>query len=384
MDEHWIYLSDEQKHGLDNWRSHVVGVLATGRPCASEIMFWLNAMGFRYDGDLSVPASLYAGASIWTGIEKFWTDSHWYFEKGIAPYGHLRTSPRPDQSGLANLIRAYPPQATTVFEMITTLYGRVVQSLGEDYTYLKENVPGFSPEIIVSGLLVLFQFFLVFSTDAIFDYGYLRFYVLPNVNCGWGWYCGTVGPYTVSIYYCENGVVRGIKNDIELLTYASQSIDAELLLQDETQASLAATTVIGGPVKSELDSDVVLLGRVQPPLESSVSLMGLSATNAPAYIGLQTPVQSEVPADGLLAGNHPNDVPASERLILDYWCTLDADVCVHNKVPTVMACSVVLIPDSSDEIKTELERLHIQKIRIFGQPIPYSVYDSRKDTEVVP
>ena len=46
--------------------------------------------------------------------------------------------------------------------------------------------------------------------------------------------------------------------------------------------------------------------------------------------------------------------------------------------------TIVLVPDRSSEMFTEIERYSIQKLRIKGDPRPYPIYNSIKDKEVVP
>lgn len=379
------YLTADLKTGLDNWRPLVEAVLASGQSCVSELMFWLKPMGFKFQSNrLTIPSSVYASTSLWTNIELFWLDWHWYYAGRKTPetdpnraYNtvYLITSPAPDQSGLTTLISSYP-LTNTFFTILDALYDRVYAALSANSAYLAAHIPEFSIYSILSGLIVLFGFFLMFSTADSPSWGYLKFYT-PTSEVG------TVGPYTISVNYCENGFIYGFAGNLPLKVN-HQSVDADILIQNEVQKSLTARENISGAVPTELSADIALQGNVPTSLPASVCIIDMVQNSLRAHEYLGDVVKSELVADELLADTNLYSLYAYERLVKDSKHALEADICLFGKVLTPLAAYMLLLPDSASEVKVDLEKYHIQKFRIRARPISYKEYNSKTDKEVVP
>ena len=383
------YLTYGQKAALSVWKPLAEAVLATDRPCTNEMLFWLHPMGFKFvNGKLTLPSSAWATpTNPWTNIERFWLDWHWYYAGRTNPETDpnrpdstifLILSPKPDQSGLRALRSAYPLR-TDYFTLLNTLYSRVKVALQADLDYLTSHVTGFSIDKILAGLVVLFEYFLTFSTAHSLSWGYLRSYIPSNATGRntFDWVTGTVGPYTIAIYYCENGVIRGI--DIHT---AHQSVDLDILLQDIVKKQVAAGELLSDRQDTEIEADAVLQSVVPTEIAASMPLQADVHIQPIASIAIRDRVTVNTDADGLLAGTHQFEVESSERLISMPRAPVDADICIVTPVLHPLAAHMLLLPDTASEMLTELEVLHIQKFRIKADPRSYQEFDSRDSSKM--
>ena len=383
------YLTYGQKAALDVWRPLAEAVLATGRPCTNEMLFWLHPMGFKFvNGRLILPSSAWATpTNLWTNIERYWLDWHWYYAGRSNPERdpyrpddtvYLVLSPKPDQSGLRALIAAYPLN-TDYFTLLNALYSRIKTALQADIDYLTAHVTGFSIDKILAGLVVLFEYFLAFSTAHSLSWGYLRFYI-PSAATGknrFDWVTGTVGPYTIAIYYCENGVIRGI--DIHT---AHQSVDSDVLLQDIIKKQVAASGLLIDRQDTEVEADVALQAVVPTEIAASMPLRADIPVQTIARMAVRDKVTVNTDADGLLAETHQFEFESSARLISMPRAPVDADMCIITPVLHPLAAHMLLLPDTASEMLTELESTHIQKFRIKADPRSYREFDSRDSSKM--
>lgn len=396
-------LTADEKAGLDYWKTLIEDVLATGRPCCVEIQFWLKPMGFRYTGgSLTLPWSALATTSLWNRIGTFfmaWSYEYWGLRLSNDP-GHntwasyrgwptsatyIIRSTALDTSGIWAVRAAYP--RTGYIGLLNNLYNRLFAALNDDYSYLKTNVSGFNVEHVIAGILILFNLFLARTAWRSTTYGYHYFYIpSANISSNFDWDAGTVGPYTVAVYFCENGVIRAVDFDLPLPEFSicHQSVDADILLQDEAQVELAASQLLSAKVPSELDADEVLQARVDTELSAELPLRGEVQLTPLARLALRDKVTTSLDADEWLAATHQVPLDAYERLAAIPRIPLDADICIQGPVPISITARMYLEPDFKSEMLTDLERLHIQKYRIVADPRSYVEYNSEKDVEVVP
>jgi hypothetical protein len=383
------YLTYGQKAALSVWKPLAEAVLATDRPCTNEMLFWLHPMGFKFvNGKLTLPSSAWATpTNPWTNIERFWLDWHWYYAGRTNPETDpnrpdstifLILSPKPDQSGLRALRSAYPLR-TDYFTLINALYSRVKTALQADLDYLTSHVTGFSIDKILAGLVVLFEYFLTFSTAHSLSWGYLRSYIPSNATGRntFDWVTGTVGPYTIAIYYCENGVIRGI--DIHT---AHQSVDSDMLLQDITKKQVAAGGLLIDRQDTEVEADVALQAMVPTEIAASMPLRANVPVQTIARMAVRDRVTINADADGLLAETHQFEFESSARLISMPRAPVDADMCIVTPVLHPLAAHMLLLPDTASEMLTELEATHIQKFRIKADPRSYQEFDSRDSSKM--
>jgi len=404
IDSSYTEFTPEEKGGLDYWQSRIELVLATGRPCCDELQFWLKPMGFKVSsaGTLSLPWSAQASTSPWNRIGsyffawsyEFWGRNllndpgytNWRNRGGLPNLSYiLRTTAR-DFSGITALMAAYP-NGRGYIELLNSLYDRVFAALNEDIAYLSTHILGFNIDHIIAGLLILFDLFLARTAWRSDAYGYHYFYIpSANINSNFNWANGTVGPYTVAVYFCENGVIRAVDFDLPLPEYSicHQSIDADILLQDEAQVELAASQLLSAKVPSELDADEVLQARVDTEFSAELPLQGEVQLTPNARLALRDKVMTSLDADEWLAATHQSPFDAAERLAAIPRIPLDADICIQGPVPLSITARMLLEPDFESEMLTDLERLHIQKYRIVADPRAYVEYNSEKDPEVIP
>jgi hypothetical protein len=385
------YMTSEQKTALNYWKTLIERVLVSGRPCVTELNFWLKPMGFKLvSGKLSLPSSMFATQSnLWKNIELYWLDWHWYYEGFKHPESdpyrpdptvYLRLDPVPDQSGLRTLLATYPRWDTSFFELLNYLYNRVRAALIADRSYL-QSISGFTVDNVIAGMLILFEYFLSFSVARSNSFGYLKLYIPSyDLDTLFGWASGSIGPYTTSVYYCENGVIRGISLDIQLKKVAHQSIDAYMHLDGSVQKNVTALMTLSAPHKFEVEADVVKMETVENPIETTMCLFGPLRIPLKAHEAIRDRVDNEILADERLAITDLMEVEASMRLVGTYM-PLEADICVQEQRNTYLTAKMLLLPDTLDEVKVDLEKYYIQRFRIRAQPIPYNVYDSRKNEE---
>lgn len=376
-DDNLRYLSGEEKDALTLWRAKVESALALGGGVHTELMFWLAPMGAVFSGgQLSFPASKQSTrAAPWTGIEHYFNYVHArnypqrYWSNTIATQSnkYFDYSKYNGESAYADLKAVYPA-GSNILSVLNGLYDRVDAAL--------KGVA--NAQSIVGGLLVLFETFAVWGTkwwesDAYFHEFYEGFAK-----------SGTVGPYTVSVSYCNNGVIYGITMDSEPYYTAHQSIDAEILIQTEVQKSLQASALISAAVKNELDASLVLMARKDTTLTATIPLRGEVRKNPKAYLALQDEAQKPLLADQLLAATHQTPLEASRRLAATPLKGLDADICIIGPVLKPLTAHLLLLPDSASEMMTELEKYSIQSLRIKADPRSYKVFNSETDREVIP
>jgi hypothetical protein len=350
-------LTSEEKAALTIWRERVEVVLAGGGAVYNELMFWLAPMGAVFSGGiLSFPKSTsYTDSAPWTDIEHFFNNIHaWNYGTAV-------------DAGYKRLINTYP-LGTNLLTVLNALYNRVYSVL------VNNNVTGY--QAIIGGLLVLFETFCVYGTRLWGTDWHMTFYTIHST-------VGTVGPYTVSINYCNNGVIFGITSNVPYHT-SHQSLPAELLLQDEVQRTLLASEALAAGHKSELQADEALQGTHTIPIDADMALQGDVQNKLVASLAIQDKVKTTLPADELLAYTRTVSLQASERLSARPLTGLDADICLMGRATTTLIATIVLVPDRSSEMFTEIERYSIQKFRIKGDPRPYPIFNSAKDKEVGP
>jgi len=381
------YLTADEKVALALWRDRLEAVLAAGGAVYSELMFWLAPMGAVYSsGQLSFPASkYYTRAAPWTYIERYFNFAHarnqssLYFNKSVAtrtdnPYWNY--TKYAGGAAYSSLIASYP-RGSNILTVLNALYNRVNGVLLNNDALLRGSIPGYNRDVIIGGLLVLFETFAVWGTK----YWATDAYWAPFYE-GFS-KTGTVGPYTVSVSYCNNGVVFGITMDLPYHT-AHQSVDAELLIEDEERVTLRADEWLSADHPSDLDADIALRADVPADLDADIALRGEVQKTPLARIALRDEVTEEFTADELLAATHEFELAASTRLTAVPWTPLDADILVLGPATKTFAAYMLLLPDSASEILTDLEKYHIQKFRIRADPRSYVEFDSRKDEEVTP
>lgn len=393
-------LSTELKTVLDEWVDLVEDILASASTCVPELTLWIEAMGFKMVGGvLSVPAS--TGANIWDHLEDYWQEQSVYYSAytlniynaryGLAPPNQSRHQEEYINTfsfpGLTALRQRWYFPAKRMFAVLNDLFDSVSAALKDDEAYLRSHVSGFDAEFAVGGLLVLFDYFVIWS--AVSTAGGNIYIYLPENATGESmeWANATIGPYTVSVYYCENGVIRSMSVDpLKPPEFAvvHQSVDADILLQDEEQVELAASQLLSAKVPSELDADEVLQARVDTELSAELPLRGEVQLTPLARLALRDKVMTSLDADEWLAATHQSPFDAAERLAAIPRIPLDADICIQGPVPLSITARMLLEPDFESEMLTDLERLHIQKYRIVADPRSYIEYNSEKDVEVVP
>lgn len=386
-DDNLRYLTTNEKAALLIWRNKIEPVLALGGEVATELMFWLSPMGAVYSsGLLSFPASKKSTrSSPFTGIERYFNLVHarcqptTYYNTGIAKltndyFAYTKYS----TTAYISLIAAYP-RSSTILAVLNKLYDRVEAVLVKHDATIRAAVSGYNRAAIIGGLLVLFETFSVWgskywATDAYWS----EFYVAASSS-------GTVGPYTVTVDYCNNGVVFGIVMDEPMHT-AHQSVDAEMALQSEVRSTLSADTLLSTRQVTELPADLVLQGGVKKNILASAAVQGDVQTPLLADEALQDLVTLNLPADGLLAEQHTYSLAASARMLLDHHAPLDADICVLAPVRVALSASIYLEPDFASEIMTDLEQFFWQSPRIRAAARSYKVYNSQKNADfgVVP
>ena len=383
------FFTSGQKAALDVWKPLAEAVLATGRPCTQEMMFWLRPMGFKFvNGKLTLPSSACATpTNLWTNIERYWLDWHWYYAGRKNPETDpnrpdstifLVLSPKPDQSGLSALIAAYPIN-TDYFTLLNALYDRTRAALQADLDYLTSHVTGFSADKILAGMVVLFEYFLSFSTAHSRSWGYLRFYI-PSTSTGphsFDWVTGTVGPYSISINYCENGVIHGIE-----IHTAHQSVDLDALLQDTIKKYVSSSGLLIDRRSTDIAAYIDLRSSVPIDLVASMPLREDVRIHPIARIAVRDKFLSDVDADELLAETHKFEFDSSARLISMPRAPVDADMCIVTPVLHPLAAHMLLLPDTASEMLTELEAAHIQKFRIIADPRSYREFDSRDPSKM--
>ncbi|MFA4917582.1 MAG: hypothetical protein WC560_13050 [Syntrophales bacterium] len=370
-DDNLRYLSTAEKTALALWRGKIETALSAGGEVYTELMLWLRPMGVVYSsGQLSFPASVQSTrAAPWTGIERYFNYVHASM-RGITNYGapYFNRSKYTGRDGYLQLLAIYPA-GLSILTVLNALYNRI------DAVLKRNNITG--PQTIIGGMLVLFETFAVWGTKWWeSDYYWSPFYVAHAGS-------GTVGPYTVTVNYCENGVIFGIVMD-EPMHIAHQSVDADLLIQDEGRTTINATELLSAEHRFDLAADTALQGKVTQELDVDLALMGEEHAPLLASVAMRDEVKENLAADGLLAVTHSFDLSASLHLIAAPRVGLDADMCIIGPATKTLAAYMLLLPDSAPEILTDLEKYHIQAMRIRADPRSYKVYNSKTDTEVIP
>lgn len=377
-------LTAAQKVTLEDWRGHVEKILVAASPAAvrTELAFWLNAMAFvvAADGTLSIPWKKDT-TSFWATIEHFWWQYYTTYATtdsaasptafGVAAKNLPNAAPPP----LTALWAAYPPPLSastltgkaTFYDVCTALYNRVTACLSAHNAALVALDPEYDSDIIWAGMLTAFMAFLTWTAD----------YEVDS-------YTGTVGPYTVVVDTCANDSVIGWTITGEEMHIDHQSVDADLLLQGEEQTTVAATELLSADHHLNLAAGVALQGEVSQELDADVALLGEAQTPVLASVALRDEVQKTIAADELLAATHSFDLPASLRLIAVPLVPLDADLCILGQATKTFSAYMLLLPDSASEMLTDLEKYHIQAMRIKADPRSYKVYNSETDTEIIP
>ncbi|MFA6371292.1 MAG: hypothetical protein WCW68_01570 [Methanothrix sp.] len=380
-DDNLHYMTASQKAALLIWRDKIEPVLALGGAWSTELMFWLAPLGFVYSGgQLRLPASKKSTrAAPWTNIERYFNDVHYCNLRNITVLNStfLDLSVY-NKSGYSALLVAYPRSCTYLY-VISRLYGRVTKVLDDNDSYLKSNALGYNREAVVGGLLVLFSYFVIWGTKQ------------WSTDTHWDFYAGsiksgTVGPYTVTVNYCENGVIFGVTvvGPPQTQITDHQSVDADILIQDEEQTTITATELLSADHPFDLAADVALQGEATRELDADMALLGEAQTPIQVTEALQDEVQKTIAADELLAATHGFDLPASLRLISVPLVPIDADICILGQATKTFSAYMLLLPDSASEMLTDLEKYHIQAMRIKADPRSYKVYNSKTDTEVIP
>lgn len=406
-------LSADLIETFEYWREIVEDILGSSSTCKTELTFWIEAMGFKRDvssGRLWIPAASYSTATnLWENIGWYWREQSVAYQayvlgklgayfafvspsSGAVLYRirYLKDGGKYNNysfPGLDHLRQWYYFPNKTLFSVLDDLYANVGTALEADDAYLQANISGYDKEFVAGGLLVLFDYFVMWSAVQT-DGGNIYIY-LPEGTTGEAieWVSHNIGPYTVSVYYCENGVVQMSRiNHPEVPEYyvVHQSVDADILLQDEVQVELTASQLLGAKVPSELDADEVLQARVDTELSAELPLRGEVQLTPVARLALWDTVPTSFDADEWLAATHQFPLDAYERLAAIPRIPLDADICIQGPVPISITARMYLEPDFKSEMLTDLERLHIQKYRIVADPRSYVEYNSEKDVEVVP
>lgn len=373
-DDNLRYLSNDEKTALTLWRDKLETALSAGGDVYTELMFWLAPMGAVYSsGQLSFPASVQSTrAAPWTGIERYFNYVHASMRNitgvGASYFNRLKYIGR---DSYLQLLAGYSA-GSSILTVLNAMYNRL------DAVLKRNNVAG--SQTIIGGMLVLFETFSVWGTKWWeSDYYWSPFYVAHAGS-------GTVGPYTVTINYCENGVIFAITTTgtpVEM-HIAHQSVDADLLVQDEARSVLTATELLSSEHHFDLVADTALQCRVTREVDVDLALISEEQIPLRASVALQDEVQKNLAADGLLAATHSFDLPASLQLIAVPRVGLDADMCIIGPATKTLAAYMLLLPDSAPEILTDLEKYHIQAMRIKADPRSYKVYNSKTDTEVIP
>jgi hypothetical protein len=407
-------LSADLIETFEYWREIVEDILGSSSTCKTELTFWVEAMGFKRDvssGRLWIPAASYSTAtSLWGHIEGYWQEQSVAYQAYVlgklgAYYAFVSPSSGAvlhniyylkdggkynnySFPGLDHLRQRHSFPARTLFDVLDDLYDRVSDALQADDAYLVANISRYDQEFVVGGLLVLFDYFVSWSAVST-DGGNFYIYLPPSIGAGELFVSAShvVGPYTTYVYYCENGVVRisGITHpEMPEYSICHQSVDADILLQDEVQVELTASQLLGAKVPSELDADEVLQARVDTELSAELPLRGEVQLTPVARLALWDTVPTSFDADEWLAATHQFPLDAYERLAAIPRIPLDADICIQGPVPISITARMYLEPDFKSEMLTDLERLHIQKYRIVADPRSYVEYNSEKDVEVVP
>lgn len=384
-------MTDDQKAALAKWVPQLEAIMYSGSPVASELNYWLNAMGFfMVGGKLTLPYSSYAGSTASTllyKVEEFWL-AYWpdfpnapmwatYYPM-YYPWGALKG--KPTYAATNTLLADYPFGSYNFFTVLTAVYERVQASLNANWAALHAVVPTFDSRIILSGLLVLFEFWMVWGSWIHAQYPVS--YVAGGEQRLTA--TATIGPYTVTVGYCENGISYTVTETENPQHIAHQSVDAEILVQDGVQTELDADLALSARNDSELDADVALQANVPVPFEASLPLRGEVRPPLKAYEALRDETQKTLTADSLLSEPHSYNLGAYERLQAVPWSPLDADICIIGPVQKPLYAYMLLLPDSASEMLTELEKYHIQAMRIKADPRAYKEFNSATDTEVVP
>jgi hypothetical protein len=379
-DDNLRYLTADEKNALTLWRTKLEAALAVGGEVYNELMFWLAPMGGVYSGgQLNFPSSrYYTRAAPWTNIEKYFNGIHSYCVRYFGGSGFAAAQVRTyinettynGSAAYVSLKAAYPARSH-ILAVLDGLYNRV------DAVLARNGVAYPDRQTVIGGMLVLFETFAVWGSK-IWDSDY-------HLSTAWagGTSSGTVGPYVVSVNYCENGVIFGITME-EATHTAHQSVDAELWLQNEAQKTLGATENISANQAYELDTDIALQAVVTKTLPATECLLGSVQKPLKSYLALRDRVDTNLPASGNLANLQYYEVTADERLALDKHMALDASCLIHGPVRVFFAARMLLIPDSAAQIKVDLKKYHDQQFRVVFDPISYNVYNSETDTEVQP
>ena len=82
---------------------------------------------------------------------------------------------------------------------------------------------------------------------------------------------GTVGPYTISISYCHNGVIFGITTNEHT---AHQSLPADICIRGEEQVVLSASEILAAEHQHVLYADEALRGTHTIPTDADMALRG--------------------------------------------------------------------------------------------------------------
>lgn len=277
-----------------------------------------------------------------------------------------------ESSQYQGMVQDYPPASTNFFTLVDACYDRTSQCMWSNFDAIVSHVPDLDIDLISSGLTVALMEFLKANNY----YGLGLEYRVPNTS-------GVVGPYTVTLNRCENGLIYGIGVTSRFIT-VHQSVDGEMLLQDETQKTLSADLALSDISESELDADVALRANIPIPFEASMPLRGEVRPPLSADIAIRDESQVTFDADCLLSVRQTYDLAASARLIAVPWSPLDADICIIGPALKPFSAYMLLLPDTASEMLTELEKYHFQAARIKADPRSYKEYNSKTDTEVVP
>ena len=370
-------LTDDQKTALTLWRTKAEQVLAQGGAPATELLRWLNALGFVYSSSqLTLPYSIASTyAAPWTDFEEYIKALNWYLRYGSYRYnGVLRTPISATVKNAYNALLALYPVGTSVYTVWDGVYDSANAVLTASDSTLRAAISGYNKDTVLAGILVLYGVFAIWSTDH-WNQTYLTLWTVPTTS-------STVGPYTVTVNWCENGVISWV-TETENKHTAHQSIDAEILLQDKVNTTFAAYENLAATSKKSLLADVFVRANVPVSLAATLPLRGNVPTSLRAYEALQDIFSLELSAGGYLQDVAYSSLAATERLVGSYY-SFDADLCIQDEVQSSLTAKMLLLPDSEAELKVLLEKYHIQKFRITAEPISYDVFNSKTDKEVMP
>ncbi len=390
------YLTAHVREVFDYWVAIVEDIFASSSTCKNQLRLWVEPIGLRYkSGDLYFPyCSKSTKTNLWNGIERYWQEQiiayrhQFYLNDERVKY--VDQSESIDYYYIGDLSAMHHGYRYKYFDLMDAVYQDTTAALRADKSYLESNISQYDEDFVVAGLLSLFQYFVAWS--AVSTNAGNFYYSLPSYSEGYGdrivYTTDTVGPYTVTVAYCENGVVQSLSvshPELPPIRYSvcHQSVDCELLLQDEEQTELSADILVGYRHTEDLDADIIVYGGTASPLDADVALQGDVQTPLRSSICLEDKTEYPLPADGLLAADH--QFPLGAHIAVAYGrYPLDADICVQSPTLLSLAASMYVEPDFESEELTRLERAHIQKFRITADPRKYEVFNSETDTEVVP